>query len=546
MMLADGPPLEGPLVNQYYAYFDEVTEGGRVMTHDLRDVTQKTLTTLETEARIAYEETLLTLEDHYRNRPSPNVTVKEDVLCQRVVAPSLSYDDVSARSSVTDSRQGRVYPPRISKWDEFRNRVDNYQIEGDLTVRNQRNLSSIFWDSLSRAQSNCSDEIEEQGKLIDNLKLTLQKSEIVHKIKTRFGPNRVNGRADFCLWKDDATISIMCETKSTHNLRLPIAAQNCVEAYNTAYDTKRRNTREQNPEWATIGHPLGQLIGYMVDNNRRYGALTSATKTYFICALNERENSQIVITDAWCVGQLNYLRAWAYVHSLGCSNVGGWDSPKNWIRSTNKITTTTAWNALLEHMKDDDGNGSDIDNNSNNNKNLSGKRHRTNGCSSKSHGIEHCHRILHQIPIPQASFDDIVVLGAIGFGRNGCCFRVKWNGQEFAMKQFDIGRDGDKYYTNEIIAYMLLRDVWGVLVPRPIFLSESKSGGRLYLGLQLGREPNDKDDVSKFDHVLLRIQKEYGIKHNDAEGRNMIFIPDPNCSAVERIVAIDFEDWDFV
>jgi hypothetical protein len=92
----------------------------------------------------------------------------------------------------------------------------------------------------------------------------------------------------------------------------------------------------------------------------------------------------------------------------------------------------------------------------------------------------------------------------------------------------------------------LLRDAWGLLVPQPIFLSESTSGFIKFIGLQLGREPNDKDDLSSFSHVLFRIQTEYGIQHNDAEGRNMIFIPDPNCIGGERIVAIDFEDWEVV
>jgi hypothetical protein len=82
------------------------------------------------------------------------------------------------------------------------------------------------------------------------------------------------------------------------------------------------------------------------------------------------------------------------------------------------------------------------------------------------------------------------------------------------------------------------------LVPQPMFVSESVSGGRWFLGLQLGRDPTEDDDTTKFKHVLNRLETEYGIQHNDAEGRNMLYITDVD--GVERIVAIDFEYWDYV
>jgi hypothetical protein len=110
------------------------------------------------------------------------------------------------------------------------------------------------------------------------------------------------------------------------------------------------------------------------------------------------------------------------------------------------------------------------------------------------------------------------------------------------LKQFDIGRDGDTYFEKEIQAYMLLQKAWGVLVPRPLFLSESFSGGRLFLGLQLGHESTSSEDLLKFKNVLQQIEKEYGIRLNDVEcGRNMIIITDSK--GVERVAAIDLEDW---
>ena len=67
----------------------------------------------------------------------------------------------------------------------------------------------------------------------------------------------------------------------------------------------------------------------------------------------------------------------------------------------------------------------------------------------------------------------------------------------------------------------------------------------MFLGLQLGRESTNSDDLPKFDCVLQRLANEYGIQHNDAErGRNMVIITDANGD--DRLAAIDFEDWDKV
>eukprot|EP00980_Cylindrotheca_fusiformis_P004560 scaffold975_cov90-Cylindrotheca_fusiformis.AAC.3 len=110
------------------------------------------------------------------------------------------------------------------------------------------------------------------------------------------------------------------------------------------------------------------------------------------------------------------------------------------------------------------------------------------------------------------------------------------------MKQFDVGKDGDSGFNKEVEAYRKLQEVWGVLVPKPLFLSESISGGVQFLGLQLGRDPTLADDLSLWGSVVQRLEKEFGIRHNDAVRRNQLYLPDEN--GVERLVAIDFEDWD--
>jgi hypothetical protein len=149
------------------------------------------------------------------------------------------------------------------------------------------------------------------------------------------------------------------------------------------------------------------------------------------------------------------------------------------------------------------------------------------------------------LALPNIPYNDIAIGDVIGDGRNGSCFKVVWKGQAFAMKQFDMGKGGEAPYKKEITAYMRLRDAWGKLVPQPMFLSESPSGGVKFLGLQLGRMPNEFDDLGEWYQILQSLKQEYGIRHNDAEVRNMIFIAD-SVTGVERMVAIDFEDWDDV
>jgi hypothetical protein len=87
-----------------------------------------------------------------------------------------------------------------------------------------------------------------------------------------------------------------------------------------------------------------------------------------------------------------------------------------------------------------------------------------NGMSAKSCNMKFYYPI-HQGVLDCVPLDSIEILGVLGQGRNGACFRVKWNGVECTMKHFDIGRDGDIYFEKEICAYMLLQKAWGILVP---------------------------------------------------------------------------------
>jgi hypothetical protein len=539
-------------MKDYYQFFDAVTNRGVVLNDDLSAVAVRTVSRSEKTARNNYATTISELCDYYSTpgHEHPKAITKEDVLSQRIVATSLVPSFVSSRGRFTESRASRMYPPKIFQWDAFSDLVDIYSIGGNA----DRRLLPFFLNSLERATNQCSNEGEEQSKLIDNLHQTLVRSGIVHRIETTFEPGGVlvQGKIDFALLKDEKKVSMICETKTTQNLTLPMTAALCVSRYEAAYNEMETH-RIRTTQWTNIAHPLGQLLGYLVDNSCRFGALTSGTRTYFCCIANDADTSEdgntgkkVMITDAWYVGQHNYLRAWAYVYSLGCDTFDDdeWDPPRDLVQSTSDVRSPNMW-------KKENNDAADRNTKAPANKRprrspRGGRNGGKGGTTTASTSVESCYPLLRKQRehLLFVAIDKIEIIDVIGAGRNGCCFKVNWNGQMYAMKQFDIVRDGDTYFKKELRAYLELKAAWGILVPRPIFWSESKSGGRLFLGLQLGREPTADDDTSQFKNVLTRLQKEYGIRHNDAEGRNMIYISDAD--GVERIAAIDFEDWDRV
>ena len=128
----------------------------------------------------------------------------------------------------------------------------------------------------------------------------------------------------------------------------------------------------------------------------------------------------------------------------------------------------------------------------------------------------------------------------LGYGHNGVVCLAKWSGTKVALKQFDVGKDGYDFIDKEISAYLTLKDAWGKLVPKPLYVAESWSGLITFIGLQLGRDPRPGDDISTWNTVLSTLESQYGFRHDDAEDGNMIFVMD-EATGSERLVAIDLE-----
>lgn len=211
-------------------------------------------------------------------------------------------------------------------------------------------------------------------------------------------------------------ISVVCESKSTHNLLLPILASEMVTKYNHAHQVVVSEQHDRTIEWSNIGHPRALLVGYMADNQRRFGVLTSGTRSYFVQISGQREGSTVQISDAWFVGEPNYLRAWAYINSLGCKQNDLWTAPKAWLTTSRKHSTP-------QKEDDDDhkkGGGEGGKGSGEGGKGGNGSKKRGRDSLESSPRKRH-HKGMNTraATIPTASFDEIHVLGVIGTGRNG-------------------------------------------------------------------------------------------------------------------------------
>jgi hypothetical protein len=321
------------------------------------------------------------------------------------------------------------------------------------------------------------------------------------------------------------------EGKSTHNLLIPNTAATFVQKYKAAYEAVIDQRSRRTIEWGHIAHPFAQLLGYLVDNAHRYGALTSATRTIFVYISGAGANIKVSVSEPYYIGEENYLRAWACVFSLGCKQKDRFNTPKGenrWIKTGGDSPTPQPSLAA----KNSEGKN---------------KRKREDITKQKGHGSSKKRKTVSLSKLPTVDFLDLVVGKEIGIGRNGSLFQVSWKGNEYALKQFDVGKDGIEGFENEIAAYERTEEVWGKLVPKPYFVSETPSGGVKLLGLQLGSSIDDSlvdgnEMWKQWQQAHAVLEHDYGIRHNDAEsGRNSILIDDGQ--GHQQLAIIDFESW---
>lgn len=306
----------------YYDYFDNESNGGRVFDADLSVLTDLPvyhLTPVEKTERETWRNKMLGIYDHYENVDPPQVTTTELLLQQRVMVPNLGTSSVSSRSQFNEARRGRRYPATISEWHGFLEQVKAFRPNHKVLKPNR---SDIFTFSMidTSPHISLSDEKEEEGYLLLVLKKSLMTAGLLGKISSRGGlgkPDALTLKADVEI-PGPSDIGLIAEFKSTHNLHLPMTSMAVVAAYNRAYQDVVINRIGRTTEWSRICHPIGQLLGYMVENGRRYGVLSSATRSYFVFIEGDGPNAIIRISNPIFVGEPNFLRAWAYVHDSAC------------------------------------------------------------------------------------------------------------------------------------------------------------------------------------------------------------------------------------
>ena len=328
-----------------------------------------------------------------------------------------------------------------------------------------------------------------------------------------------------------ADIGLVVEFKSTHNLPVPMTDISVVETYNTAYHDFITLQSGRTPAWSRVCHPIGQLLEYMVENGRRYEVLSSATRAYFLCIEGDGQGAQVRISSPWFVGEPNFLRAWAFVHHASCQPcVPLLATELTWKRTSGDHPTPPPKRKRKELHSNTgtitEGDGCES---------VDGDVTSTSGEEDAPAG-----HAVQMSALPEIPIDNVEIIGTLGNGHNEVVFLVNWRGQKVALKQFDVGKDGYEYFDSEVAAYLALESVWGSLVATPLFVSESWSGWIKFIGLQLGWGPLPGDDVLERINVLSTLENEYGFRHDDTEGSNMIFIFDEK-TKTERLVAIDLE-----
>lgn len=531
-MAAIEPPLTAQYkaAMSYYDHFDNETNGGRVFDTDLRalaDLPERSLTPVEKTERENWSRKYLTILDHYDDVDPPQVGTTELLLQQRVMVPNLGAASVSSRSQLKEARQGRRYPTTISEWTGFLERVTAFQPKHNVLNPKRSDIFAFSLGQTTPPIALCN-ENEEQTHLLLVLKKSLMLAGLIGTVTTRGGVGRPDALT--LVTNTDlpgpSDIGLIAEFKSTHNLPLPMTSKEVCDAYNKAYEEVVVAKCGRTSDWSRVCHPIGQTLGYMVENRRRYGVLSSATRSYFIFIQGDGADAIVRISDPIFVGQPNFLRAWAFMNSLACGQSGVLENNSLDWKLTSKDKRTPEAKGTRGGLRSAGAipEGDESEDSNDEMSTTSEKQGKT--CS-----------------LPETPIDHVEIVGTLGYGRNGVVFLANWHGQKVALKQFDVGKDGYEYFDKEVQAYEVLREAWGSLVPTPLFVSESWAGWIKFIGLQLGREPVPGDDVSERNNVLSALENEYGFRHEDAaDGNNMVFIFDEKTGS-EKLVAIDLESF---
>jgi hypothetical protein len=314
-------------------------------------------------------------------------------------------------------------------------------------------------------------ERSEEAYLIRTVLQPLNEAGLIGSIQA--GSRGCKGEPDFSVLEmNSSNIKIVGETKTTRNLPLPMEAQRVATMYNNARAAVDDMPEQELPErqsrsleWSHVGHPIAQTLGYMILNSCRYGVLTCLSRTYFLhirrlAAGNEEE---VLISNAWFVGQENYLRAWAFFYASSESDnqtpLNQANLSEEWLQST------------LEKIGGKRPRPAETSTGPSRQQRTKTNRRRQNGRS-------------HTTSVPTASLLYFKVGPPLGHGRRGTTFSATWKGEIVAVKVFDTHKKkGMEAFLREIKAYEHLKEAWGNLISTPKFTAEAF--GVIFLGMQM-------------------------------------------------------------
>lgn len=334
----------------------------------------------------------------------------------------------------------------------------------------------------------------------------------------------------------------------------------------------------------------------MIDNNTRFGALCSASKTYFVFL---DPGGDLKVTNAWFTGHRLFIKSWASFFRLAreYNYTGDISLPVGWLEGT--PIQKNASEAKPAAKPDDDDNNDDGDDDDDDDDGKDGKgrgRGRKRGWqwggwragvtrdeekknrkgskneSKKKHSkdkkkrdVEKPKERAEQPPpreraespdsrlpscyepfdfendfVPFVDFAQLKVGVCLGSGRNGDVFQSTLSGTPIAVKQFDITKNF-RSYEREVLAYKQLESVWGKLVPKPELISASPSGNVRYLGMTLGTSPEGGVGEDEFLEKIYELETRFKFRHLDvfSGGCNYILVP-----GTEKVLVIDMEAWE--
>ncbi len=422
----------------------------------------------------------------------------EEFLECRVLAPILldSKENVSRPSSSKDRRE-RLFPPKnaLLEWDDFDKNVSQFKPSASADGKYKDTWGYSAGDDLS-----LKNEEEEKAWINSNVINRLHHASLL--CRENHSAENALGMPDMSLYggsTDLQCIIATIEVKSTHNLWLPPLAESIVENFNESLDG-------DHALFFCVAHVIGQVCRTMIVNEVTHGAITSSTRTHFVRFMVESDKATMLISRRWYVGEPNYLRAWAWF-SQSAREEAKKPFPEVHFRK---------WSNASPPRKP--------------------KRR-----SARLAGQESISKPV--VNVLRIDWEDIEFTGVVlGYGRHGSVHEARWGYETVAIKIFDIDHGAEDAFERELSAYIKLKEVQGLLIPKLHFWTRHWTGSLFALGLQLGRsEPAcGRHDVWIEKEAVLEGLRERGYSHTDSDDlRNFVYI-DNGCGG-DRLVAIDLE-----